>query len=202
MPKRPFAVALTGGVGAGKSEALRVFKSLGAATLSSDEVVHELLRSDEDVRASLEDGFGPDILTPAGEIDRIVLGKRVFGHPEDLNYLESVLHPRVIAEHQRFIAEQAGAPNEPAICVIEVPLLYEACEQDRYDRVIVFTAPAELRRLRAGARIDEREERMISDADKVRRADYVFLNDGTLEDLEEFVAEIWQQLLAEAGSVD
>ena len=75
---RPLAVALTGGVGAGKSEALRMFEALGAATLSSDEIVHDLLHSDEAVRASLEDRFGPDVLTSAGEIDRAVLGRRVF----------------------------------------------------------------------------------------------------------------------------
>jgi len=194
---RPLAVALTGGVGAGKSEALRLFKDLGAATLSSDEIVHELLRRDAGVRARLEERFGPKVVTPAGEIDRAVLGQRVFKHPEDLYYLESVLHPRVIREQRRFREQLAASPEAPPICVIEVPLLYEVRSEVRFDKVVVITAAPELRRARAGSRIDEREERMISDAEKVRRADFVFSNDGSLQELEAFVKDVWSRLLTE-----
>ncbi|MGD0166048.1 MAG: dephospho-CoA kinase [Gaiellaceae bacterium] len=197
MRGRPLAVALTGGVGAGKSEALRLFKALGAATLSSDEIVHELLQSDAEVRARLEDRFGRGVLTCAGEIDRAVLGGRVFKHSEDLYYLESVLHPRVIREQRLFRERLAASPDAPSICVIEVPLLYEVRGEGRFDRVVVITASVALRRERAGARLDEREERLISDAEKVRRADFVFSNNGTLEELEAFVVGVWKQLLAE-----
>jgi dephospho-CoA kinase len=197
VPRGPPAGALTRGVGAGKSEALRLFESLGAATLSSDEIVHELLRSDEGVRARLEERFGPKILTPEGEVDRTVLGRRVFKHPEDLYYLESVLHPRVIREQRQFRERLSAESDRPRICVIEVPLLYEVRGEGRFDKVIVITADPSLRRTRGGSRIDEREERMISDAEKVRRADYVFHNDGTLEELEAFVTDVWRQLVAE-----
>jgi dephospho-CoA kinase len=197
VSRRPLAVALTGGIGAGKSEVLRAFAELGAATLSSDEVVHELLRSNEEVRAKLEARFGREILTPAGEIDRRMLGQRVFTHPEDLDYLESVLHPLVIAEQRRFRDRLAASLDLPPVCVIEVPLLYEARGEGRFDRVIVITAPAELRRARAGTRIDEREERLISEDDKVRRADFVFRNVGTLDELRAFAAGVWNELLRE-----
>ena len=197
MPKRPLAVALTGGVGAGKSEALRMFEALGAATLSSDEIVHDLLSNDEGVRTRLEARFGPGILTREGEVDRTVLGSRVFKHPEDLYDLESVLHPRVIREQRLFREKLAAEPGAPLICVIEVPLLYEVRGEGRFDRVVVITASVALRRMRAGSRLDEREERLISDAEKVRRADFVFHNDGTLEELEAFVGEVWKQLLAQ-----
>jgi dephospho-CoA kinase len=197
---RPLAVALTGGVGAGKSEALRLFENLGAATLSSDEVVHELLHSDEGVRSRLEERFGPKILTSKGEIDRAVLARRVFTHPEDLYYLESVLHPRVIREQRRFRDELARDPSAPPICVIEVPLLYEVRGEGRFDRVIVITASLALRLERAGGRLDEREERLISDAEKVRRADFVFRNDGSMKELEAFVADVWRQLLVQVKS--
>ena len=200
MPGRPLAVALTGGVGAGKSEALRMFEALGAAILSSDEIVHDLLHSDKEVRARLEDRFGADVLTCEGEVDRAVLGHRVFRHPEDLYYLESVLHPRVIRVQRLFREELAASPDAPPICVIEVPLLYEVRSEGRFDRVIVITASVALRRERAGSRLDEREERLISDAEKVRRADFVFHNDGSLEELEAFVADVWRQLLVQVAS--
>jgi dephospho-CoA kinase len=200
VPSRPLAVALTGGVGAGKSEALRMFKALGAATLSSDEIVHDLLRDDEEVRVKLEERFGPGILTREGEVDRAVLGHRVFTHPEDLYYLESVLHPRVIRVQRLFREKLAATPGAPPICVIEVPLLYEVRSEGRFDRVVVITAAVALRSKRAGSRLDEREERLISDAEKARRADFVFRNDGPLEELEAFVSGVWQQLLAQVNS--
>jgi len=197
VPGRPLAVALTGGVGAGKSEALRMFEALGAATLSSDEVVHDLLRSDEEVRARLEDRFGPGVLSQEGVIDRAVLGRLVFGNPEGLYYLESVLHPRVIRAQRLFREKLASSPDAPPVCVIEVPLLYEVRGEGRFDRVVVITASVALRRMRAGSRLDEREERLISDAEKVRRANFVFRNDGSLAELEAFVGDVWQQLLAQ-----
>ena len=194
---RPLAVALTGGVGAGKSEALRLFGDLGAATLSSDEIVHELLRCDVEVSARLEEHFGSQVVTSSGEIDRAVLGRQVFKHSDDLYYLESVLHPRVIREQRRFREQLAASSEAPAICVIEVPLLYEVRGEGRFDKVVVITATPELRRTRAGSRIDEREERLISDAEKSRRADFVFQNDGSLDELEGFVVDVWRQLITE-----
>lgn len=200
MPGRPLAVALTGGVGAGKSEALRMFKELGAATLSSDEVVHDLLRNDPEIRARLEERFGAGLLTCEGEIDRAVLGRLVFKNPEGLYYLESVLHPRVIREQRLFREQLAASPDAPEICVIEVPLLYEVRGEGRFDRVVVITASVALRRQRAGPRLDEREERLISDAEKVRRADFVFHNDGSLAELEAFIGGVWQELLAQVDA--
>jgi len=197
---RPLAVALTGGIGAGKSEALRMFKALGAATLSSDEVVHDLLRSDEEVRARLEDHFGLGVLASGGGIDRAVLGSLVFGQPEGLYFLESVLHPRVIREQRLFRERLAASPDAPPICVIEVPLLYEVRGEGRFDRVVVITASVDLRQKRAGSRLDEREERLISDTEKERRADFAFHNDGSLEELEAFVRDVWQQLLAQVNA--
>ena len=191
---RPLAVALTGGVGAGKSEALRLFKDLGAATLSSDEIVHELLRSDEGVRARLEDRFGPGVVTREGVIDRAVLGRLVFKNPEGLYYLESVLHPRVIREQRLFREQLAASPEAPPICVIEVPLLYEVRGEGRYDKVVVITAPEKLRRARSIVATEDREGRLLPDTEKVKRADFSFKNIGSLEELDEFVASVMHEL--------
>ena len=200
MLGRPLAVALTGGIGAGKSEALRMFKALGAAILSSDEVVHDLLERDEEVRAKLENRFGSGVLSSEGGIDRAVLGRLVFKQSEGLYFLESVLHPRVIREQRLFREQLAASPDSPPICVIEVPLLYEVRGEGRFDKVVVITASVALRQARAGSRLDEREERLISDAEKVRRADFVFRNDGSLAELEAFVGDVWQQLLAQVDA--
>jgi dephospho-CoA kinase len=191
------AVALTGGIGAGKSTALEAFAALGAATLSCDDVVHELLRYDDEVRDTLCDRFGDEILDEHGQIDRAALGQRVFNRTEDLEFLESVLHPRVIRQQRRFREQLAASSDPTPICVIEVPLLYEVSAEGRFDKVVVITAPAKLRRERAGDRIDEREERLLSEAEKVRRGDYVYSNDGTLAELEAFVADVTARLRAE-----
>ena len=76
-------------------------------------------------------------------------------------------------------------------------MLYEVRGEGRFDKVVVITAAPGLRRTRAGSRIDEREERLISDAEKGRRADFVFQNDGSLDELEGFVVDVWRQLIAE-----
>jgi dephospho-CoA kinase len=106
----------------------------------------------------------------------------------------------VIREQRLFREQLAASPDAPEICVIEVPLLYEVRGEGRFDRVVVITASVALRRQRAGSRLDEREERLISDAEKVRRADFVFRNDGSLAELEAFVGDVWQQLLAQVDA--
>src|SRR5207247_5608051 len=94
-PDRPLAVAITGGIGAGKSEALAAFARHGAATISSDEIVHRLLREDEDVRSSLVERFGERILDDVGQVDRGAIARLVFSDREQLDWLERLLHPRV-----------------------------------------------------------------------------------------------------------
>jgi dephospho-CoA kinase len=113
-----------------------------------------------------------------------------------LMWLEALLHPRVIARTDVWRDELARSSDPPALAVNEVPLLYEAGAEDRYDAVIVITAPRELRESRAGERLDEREERLIPDEEKVRRADYVYVNDGSRDDLDRFVQDVVEKLTA------
>jgi dephospho-CoA kinase len=181
--RRPVAVALTGGIAAGKSEALAAFARHGAATASSDAIVHELLAHDREVRDAIRGRWGEDAVGDRGRIASIV-----FDAPEELEWLEHLLHPRVV-ERQLEWLEHVKAP----LAVIEIPLLYETGGEVRFDRVVVVTAPPEVREARRGL-VDERESRLLPDEEKVRRADFSYVNDGTLEELDDFVAGVVHSL--------
>ena len=180
VPK-PVSVAITGGIGAGKSEALAAFARHGAATISSDAVVHELY-DDPEVQAALRERFGTS--------DREAVRDLAVADRDALLWLEGLLHPRVLARTEAWRDDLARLPDPPALAVNEVPLLYEAGAEGRFDAVVVITAPRELRAERAGERLDEREERLIPEEEKVRRADFAYVNDGSLDDLDAFVAGV------------
>jgi len=194
--ERPVAVAITGGIGAGKSEALAAFARHGAATVSSDEIVHRLLREDAGVREALLERFGDRILDEAEQIDRSAIADIVFPDPEALNWLEGLLHPLVSREYLEWREQLGRLPNPPAVCVTEVPLLYEVGGQDRFDAVVVVTAPPEIRAARTRVPSELREPRLLPDEEKAARANYVYVNDGSLEELDAFVAGVMDDLLA------
>lgn len=176
---RPLAVAITGGIAAGKSEALAAFGRHGAATLSADALVHDLLTNDEDVRAAIGARWGEDAVG-----DRKRIGEIVFRDPAELEWLERLLHPKT-----RAAADAWLATVDRPIAVVEIPLLYETGGESRFDAVVVITAPAEVREERR-ADFGERESRLIPDEEKLKRADYAFVNDGSLAALDEFVAGV------------
>jgi dephospho-CoA kinase len=194
----PLAVAITGGIGAGKSEALFAFQKAGAATVSSDEIVHHLLRENVEVREELLGELGEGILGEDGAIDRARVAELVFGDRDKLAFLESVLHPRVAAEYLRWREQLDRLPNPPEVCVTEVPLLYESGAEARFDKVVVVTAPAKLREQRRRVRRDGREQRLLPDAEKVKRADYAYVNTGSLEELDAWVGGVMAELKAQA----
>ena len=173
-------VAITGGVGAGKSEALAAFARHGAATISSDAIVHELIEDDEEVRRALLERFGT---TNRSDIAQIVFANR-----DELAWLELLLHPRVVQRYLEWRERQ-----EAPLAVTEVPLLYETGGDVRFDKVVVITAPDEVR---AGRRapVDDRETRLLDEAEKARRADFHYVNTGSLEDLDAFVASVVHDL--------
>jgi dephospho-CoA kinase len=193
---RPVAVAITGGIGAGKSAALGAFARHGAATISSDEIVHRLLREDEEVKRTLIERLGDGILGEDGEIDRRKVGEIVFRNRELLSWLENLLHPLVSAEYFRWRDELAGLPDPPAVCVTEVPLLYEVGAEGRYDKIVVITAPRLLREQRTNVPMKGREDRLIPDREKVKRADYSYVNTGGVEELDAWVGELMGELRA------
>jgi len=191
---RPIAVAITGGIGAGKSTALDSFGRHGAATVSSDEIVHHLLRTDPEVKQALVERFGEEILGPDGAPDRERIALRVFNDREALDFLEKLLHPLVSREYLTWRDHLAALPNPPNVCVTEVPLLYEVGAETRFDKVVVVTAPAKLREARRGGRKDDREARLIPDREKAKRADFVYVNTGTPEELDAWIAGVMAAL--------
>jgi dephospho-CoA kinase len=185
--QRPLAVALTGGIAAGKSEALQAFARHGAAVISSDDVVHRLYREDEGLQAELRERWGERVFHD-GEVDRKEVGRIVFADRAELAWLESELHPRVRAATDEWLTEQTAD-----VAVAEIPLLYETGGEARFDSVVVVTAPPEVREARRGA-VADREDRLVPEEEKVRRADYCYVNDGSLEELDAFVAGVLEEL--------
>ena len=191
---RPVAVAITGGIGAGKSEALFAFQKAGAATVSSDEIVHHLLRTDANVKQAIVRELGEGVLDEEGGVDRKRVGEIVFGDRAKLDFLERLLHPLVAAEYLRWREQLAELPNPPQVAVTEVPLLYETGGEERFDKVVVITAPAKLREQRRRVTRDDRDQRLLPDAEKVKRADFAYVNTGTLEELDGWVAGVMSEL--------
>ncbi len=195
MP-RPIAVAITGGIGAGKSEALYAFQKAGAATVSSDEIVHHLLRTDLEVREAIVRELGEGVLADDGSIDRGRVATVVFADRAKLAFLEGLLHPKVAAEYLTWREQLGALPEPPEVCVTEVPLLYETGGDARFDKVVVITAPAKLREQRRRVTRDDRDERLLPDKEKLKRADFAYVNTGTLEDLDAWVAAVMKELTA------
>jgi dephospho-CoA kinase len=189
----PLTIGLTGGIAAGKSEALAAFGRLGAATLSSDAVVHQLLDS-EPLRGRLIDRFGPEIAA-GEEIDRGKIGEIVFADPEQLSWLEAEIHPLV---RQRTAEWLLSLPADTEVAVVEVPLLFEAGSDGAFDTTLAVVTADELRRSRAERRghalVGEREARQLSQDEKAGRAEHVVENDGTIEDLERALSALIARL--------
>ena len=190
---RPLTIGLTGGIAAGKSEALAAFERLGAATISSDAIVHELLDS-EPLLSRLTERWGLEV-APGGRVDRARVGEVVFADPEELRWLESQIHPLV---GERIGGWLASLPAAAEVAVIEVPLLFESGMEGVFDTTVAVVASDPVRRARAGARghtlVAEREARQLAQEEKASRAEHVVKNDGTLEDLERELSALVEKL--------
>jgi dephospho-CoA kinase len=192
---RPPLIGLTGAVAAGKSEALAAFARLGAATLSSDAVVHELLGT-PGVRERLVQRWGGEV-APDEVVDRARVGAIVFERPDELRWLESLLHPLVGDRIRDWVV---GLTPDTPLAVVEVPLLFESDMDRVFDATLSVTAPDELRAERARARgtdlLAERSGRQLSQEEKASRATFVIANDGGVAGLEERLRELWPRLVA------
>ncbi len=157
--------------------------------------MHALLRRDPEVKRAIVERFGEDVLGPDGEIDRRRVAAIVFGDRAELDWLEALLHPRVIAAYLGWREELARLDDPPALSATEVPLLYEVDAADQFDAVVAVTASPAVRASRQVSPLDDRERRLLPDEEKLRRADFAYVNDGTLADLDRFVRDVVAKLI-------
>jgi dephospho-CoA kinase len=192
-------VAITGGVGSGKSTVARMFKELGAVVLDADELARAVVAVGTPAWEALRRAFGPEFFRPDGSLDRGKMAHLVFHNPEARRRLNDIVHPQVAREMARSLADLEG--RGVPLVLVEVPLLFECRLEGAYDRVIVVYVPPEVQVERAKRR-DRREKQEIAGIlaaqwpleDKRRRADYVVDNRGSFEDTRRQVSQIWRKL--------
>lgn len=179
-------IGLTGSPGAGKTTALTAFERLGAATLSTDAVVHELYATPQ-LRDAVVARWGEDV-APAGVVDRRAVAGRVFTDAREREWLEGQLWPRVGARVREWLQGVAARDPPPVAAVVEVPLLFEAAVEEIYDATVAITADERVRAERDAGRAHigaaARDARQLPQAEKARRATFVIDNTGTVEELE------------------
>jgi dephospho-CoA kinase len=185
MPAPPF-VGLTGGIGAGKSEALAALERLGAATISADAVVHELY-GDPEIVTAVPDRGGEE-MAPGGTVDRAAVAGRAFGDPDERAWLEGLLWPKVGQRIAAWREAESRRDPPPRALVVETPLLFEAGLEGVYDATVAVVADEAVRAERAAARgheaVDERHARQLSQSEKAERATYALSNSGSISELE------------------
>ena len=195
---RPYILGLTGSIGMGKSAVAAMFQGLGVPVFDADAAVHELQGPDGALLDPIERAF-PGTTGPQG-VDRQKLGAAVFGNPEALALLESIVHPEVGEMRRAFLADNASQP----LIVFDIPLLYEKTGQHGLDAVVVVSAPAEMQRQRVLARpgmTEEKFERILAlqvpDEEKRRLADHVIDTGTSLAETRHAVQRLVHAIIAE-----
>jgi dephospho-CoA kinase len=193
-------LGLTGGIGAGKSTALAYLHELGAAVVSSDDIVHGLF-STAAVVDRVRAHFGDSVVDGAGGVSRPALAGIVFADEAELRWLEDLLHPYVRDAVTDWIAAQRKTRPRPALLAVEVPLLFEAGFAEAFDYVLLITAPDGVRRRRLSAKLTDSEfgrrlAQQMPEAEKIARSDFVYENTGTRKELRDFVGQTVASILA------
>jgi dephospho-CoA kinase len=194
-------VGLTGGIATGKSTVVRMLVRNGARVIDHDGLVHALQEPGQPVWERIVAVFGRDILDTEDRIDRKKLGALVFDNEERRKTLEGIVHPAVLEEAQRQ-REEIFKENEQAIILSDIPLLLEVGLQDRFDLVLLVYASPELQIRRVMRRNNLSSEEAIARLksqmpidEKLKSADIVIRNDGTMRELERRIDEVWQELV-------
>jgi len=192
------AIALTGGIGSGKSTVAKMFADMEIPVLDLDAVGRELLDSPK-VQAALMRTFGSDIQASQGHIDRKTLAARAFCNAEQTARLNAVLHPEIVLYEQQWLKNQ----NAP-YAIIEASVILESSGVSRMDGLIVVLANQVLRKKRVLARGKQNEtmfkkivERQCDDNIRYKHADYILQNDGSLQSLQQQVVQLSEQLSKE-----
>lgn len=212
-----YVIGLTGNIATGKSMVRRMLADLGAVTIDADELAHETLYKGGPAYAGVVQAFGPGILRESGEIDRARLGAIVFRDPQQLARLEAVIHPAVLAIFETRMqalarpdlpgewlshGRQAAHKDGKVVVVVEAIKLIESGMADWCDQIWATSAPIEhqIERLKRFRRLSDNEAHARVDAQglqlgKLARADVVFDNAGSIEELRSQVVRAWQRLL-------
>ena len=201
-------VGLTGGMACGKSAVAEMFAGEGAHIILADQIAHQLMRPAQPVYEQVVKHFGRDILQADGAIDRAKLAEKAFGEPSRVQELNRIVHPAVIAEQEKWMAEQASK-DPTGIAMVEAALILEAGVGRRFDKIVVVTCAPEqcLRRFavrtklsleQAKTEIERRMAAQMSPAEKTKAADFVIDNSGAFAATAEQVRQVYQKLLAEA----
>ncbi len=188
-------VGLTGGIGCGKSTVVGLFREAGWKTIETDAVVRELLASDLEVQSRLRDRWGAAVFSEDGLIDRKAVAQRVFSDPEELKWLETLLHP-IVRDHW----EASIAEDPEWLWLVEIPLLYEKRLETRFDLTVCVGSPPDVVENRmvargyTGAEIAQRRERQMPLEEKIERADHLISNAGSLEFLKRQTTRLIEQI--------
>jgi len=195
-------VGLTGGIATGKSTVVRMLVKKGARVIDHDALVHALQEPGRPVWTRIVETFGRGILDDGGRIDRKKLGGLVFGSEDRRRALEGIVHPAVLEEAERE-RERIRREDGQAIVLSDIPLLLEVGMQGLFDLILLVYAPPEVQIARVMKRNhltrDEAAARLAAQMpidEKLKRADVVIRNDGTMKELQTRVDEIWEELLA------
>jgi dephospho-CoA kinase len=190
-------IALTGGIGSGKSTVTNHLRALGATVLDADEFSHQVTEKGGKALEHISEAFGPGVLKPDGNLDRAALRQLVFADAAARAQLEAILHPDI-----RRRMWEAAAQTDAPYCVFSIPLLIETSRLKEFDRVLVVEAPASMRRERTAHRsnldrkqIDAIIAAQASDEERRQAANDLIINDGSLETLGTKVKELHQKYL-------
>lgn len=193
-------VGITGTVGAGKSTVGRLFEEWGARRIDADELARRAVAPGTEALEAIREEWGDRVLDGDGALDREEMRRVAFGDPEARRRLEEIVHPAVrrLREERLAEAEASGAQ----VVVSEVPLLYETGMEEEFDVVVVVDAPRTVRRRRVEERdvepgtFDAIEAAQWPGHRKREEADFVVVNDGSMEELEAAAREVWERIRA------
>lgn len=193
-------LAVTGNLSCGKSSVCRILKELGAYVISADNIVHQLLSPETNLGREVIQLLGPHILVN-NKIDRSIISQIVFFEPQLLQALEKIIHPAVYKEIESDYQKQQNIEHPPKLFVAEIPLLFESGGEKNYDFTLAVVADPKLclKRFLEKTKYDQQEfelrnARQLPGLSKASRADYVIMNSGSLESLQEKTMELYQEL--------